>query len=293
MIKVLAVGNSYSHDATYYLHQIAAADGVDIKAVNLFIAACPLKRHWDNAQSEAKDYLYEENGASDDKHVSIQEALDSDKWDYIITQQASYDSGIEETYYPYIENLADYFRKKAPNAELLLHQTWAYEIDSTHGGFAKYNRDQHEMYVKLSEAYKNAAQKIGARLIPCGDAIQLLRKREPFIYEKGGISICRDGYHMNLIYGRYLLAAVWYKFFTGNPILNNTYIPATKLAPDAVCDENALNVIKQTVDDTLLWRLQNFFKTKKNESGAIPNSFLYDLILSDIWCSLQQQTYRF
>ena len=33
-MKILAIGNSFSEDSTYYLHQIAAADGVDVKVVN-------------------------------------------------------------------------------------------------------------------------------------------------------------------------------------------------------------------------------------------------------------------
>ena len=64
MIKILAIGNSFSQDATHYLHQIAAADHVDLKVVNLYIGGCSLERHWNNILTEAEDYLYEENGES-------------------------------------------------------------------------------------------------------------------------------------------------------------------------------------------------------------------------------------
>lgn len=64
MIKILAVGNSFSQDATHYLHQIAAADKVDMKAGNLYIGGCRLKRHWNNIQTDTQEYLYEENGYS-------------------------------------------------------------------------------------------------------------------------------------------------------------------------------------------------------------------------------------
>ena len=104
------------------------------------------------------------------------------------------------------------------------------------------------MYEKLAQAYREAAKTIGVRLIPCGDVIQNLRKREPFLYGHGGMSICRDGFHMNVIYGRYLLAAVWYKNLTGRKICENTYVPHTSLAPNAVCDERVLRIIKETVD---------------------------------------------
>ncbi len=248
MLKILAVGNSFSQDATYYLHQIAAADNIDIKAVNLYIGGCSLERHWKNIQNEAEEYLLEENGLSTEKYVSVQQALKLEAWDYVVTQQASHDSGIIETYHPYLEYITEYIKRKLPRAEPLLHETWAYETDSLHPDFVKYHQSQHEMYEKLSKAYRSTAKQVGIRLIPCGDVIQELRKKEPFIYGHGGMSICRDGFHMNVIYGRYLLAAVWYKTLTGNSVCNNTYIPCTSLAPNAVCDEKVLQVIKETVD---------------------------------------------
>lgn len=45
--------------------------------------------------AEAKDYMDEENGHSTERYVSINEMLVENDWDYIITQQASHDSGIE------------------------------------------------------------------------------------------------------------------------------------------------------------------------------------------------------
>jgi len=248
MMKILAIGNSFSQDATHYLHQIAAADDVDIKVTNLYIGGCSLERHWNNIQSEAEEYLLEENGCSMEKYVSIQEALCMEEWDYVVTQQASRDSGIMETYHPYLECIMEYVKEKLPKTEFILHETWAYEIDSLHPCFCIYKQNQQEMYEKLSEAYRNVAKQVGIRLIPCGDVIQELRRKKPFIYGNGGMSICRDGYHMNVIYGRYLLAATWYKTLTGNTICNNTYIPYTKLAPNVICNEKILKVIKETVD---------------------------------------------
>ena len=251
LIKILAVGNSFSQDATHYLHQIAAADKVDMKVGNLYIGNCSLERHWNNIQNDAQEYLYEENGYSTEKYISVRQALNMDKWDYIVTQQVSYDSGIIETYFPYIELIKDYIKKQEPQSEFLLQETWAYEIDSLHFKFNNYNQNQQEMYEKLSKTYKNVAEKIGVRLIPCGDAVQALRKKDPFVYANGGMSLCRDGFHMNIIYGRYLLAAVWYKTLVGNSVSDNAYIPSTKLAPNAVCNERILKVVKNTVDEII------------------------------------------
>lgn len=248
-MNLLAIGNSFSQDATHYLHQIAMADGDDWRVMNLYIGGCSLERHWHNIETGAEEYLCEINGASTEKYVSIQQALDMGPWDVIVTQQASHDSGLMETYQPYLSKMVGYLRERAPGAELLLQETWAYEIDSLHEKFHRYDHSQQKMYAALSACYRKAAEETGLRLIPCGDVIQALRGREPFRYEEGGMSICRDGFHMNVIYGRYLLAAVWYRTLTGRSVRENTYVPSTPLAPGAVCSPRVLAVVKDVVDE--------------------------------------------
>lgn len=247
IIKILAIGNSFSEDATHYLNKLALAAGIDTKVVNLYIGGCSLETHWKNIQDNAELYNYQLNGEATDKYVSIKAALMEEEWDYVVTQQASHYSGLEETYYPYIDNIFDYIKEYAPKAEILLHETWAYEIDSPHDLFTLYNKNQKEMYKKLKQAYSNAAQKLKVRLIPSGDVIEKARTLEPFIYEKGGMSLCRDGFHMHYIYGRYLTAASWYEVILRKNILENPYIPETVFAPDAEVDLRALQVIKEAV----------------------------------------------
>lgn len=223
--KLLAVGNSFTQDSLYYLHDLAKVGEIDMKVVNLYIGGCSLERHWNNVMTEAKDYMYEENGHSTDRYVSINEMLVEDNWDYIITQQASHDSGIKETYFPYLEQLLEYFKLKAPGAECLLQKTWAYEHDSNHGEFKRYDCDQFKMYHQLSRCYEDAAKKTGLRLIPSGDLIQVVRTKKPFRYELGEKSLCRDGFHMDMIYGRYLLSAVIYSYLFQRDIRKNTFTP--------------------------------------------------------------------
>lgn len=249
-MNILAIGNSFSQDATHYLAQLAAADGREMRVCNLYIGGCSLERHWNNILSGAPDYLLEYDGASTERYVAAAEALALEDWDVIVTQQASHDSGLPETYHPYLENMLAWLRERAPGARLLLQQTWAYEIDSLHPQFPRYHQDQAEMYAALKRAYADAASANGVELIPCGDVIQALRGRDPFRYGHGGMSICRDGFHMNLIYGRYLLAAVWYRTLTGRTVSDIPFLPATKLAPHAICDEAVLAVVQKTVDET-------------------------------------------
>lgn len=244
-MNILAIGNSFSEDATKYLHQIAKADEVDMKVVNLYIPGCSLETHWNNIVSDAKAYEYSINGEFHGRMVSIKEVVLEEKWDYITLQQCSGLSGIKESYYPFIKNISNYLVELSPKSKQVIHETWAYEIDSSHRDFERYNNSQDNMYNKLKEVYYYVARELGLPLIHSGDAVQQLRKDKLFDYEHGGLSLCRDGYHMNLIYGRYLIAAIWYEFFTGRSIMENTFT----FGEEEKVDINLINRIKYFLDN--------------------------------------------
>ena len=50
-MNILAIGNSFSQDATRYLKQIGDSSLTDLYVVNLYIGGCPLERHADNPTS--------------------------------------------------------------------------------------------------------------------------------------------------------------------------------------------------------------------------------------------------
>ena len=75
MIRILAIGNSFSEDATCYLHGIAQAAGVEVQVLNLYIGGCPLEKHWRNIETKQEPYQYQENGVLTDRYGSIEEAL--------------------------------------------------------------------------------------------------------------------------------------------------------------------------------------------------------------------------
>ena len=54
-MNVLAIGNSFSEDATRYLHQIAKAQGTPLTVVNLVIGGCSLERHYRCMLGASKD----------------------------------------------------------------------------------------------------------------------------------------------------------------------------------------------------------------------------------------------
>ena len=62
VIKILTIGNSFSEDATRYIHQIAESAGEECLVVNLYIGGCPLWYHADNIVTNKQEYRYERNG---------------------------------------------------------------------------------------------------------------------------------------------------------------------------------------------------------------------------------------
>ena len=246
-INILAIGNSFSQDACRYLHQAAKASGIPTKVVNLYIGGCPLELHWQNAETGAQAYEYELNGISTGTFISLEEALEEEFWDVITLQQASHDSGWLDSYEPFMGLLLDYIRERAPRARILLHETWAYDAASTHPRFVRYHRDQAEMYDKLHHYYTQMSEKYGLTIIPCGTVIQHLRNIPEFNISSGGRSLCRDGFHMSLDYGRYLLSCVWLRKLFSISIAENTFIPDDPVLTETP-DETLMHLIRSTVD---------------------------------------------
>lgn len=210
-MKILSIGNSFSQDSTALLQLLTDK----ITARNLYIGGCSLDMHAANIENDAAKYELQENGEKmQNALVGVKEALISDKWDYITVQQVSGRSGVYESFYPYLGELLDYVRKYS-DAEIVLHETWSYEIGSGHHDFAIYNSDREQMAQAIKKTYEKVSAKENLRIIRVGEAVQNLRAKPSFDYKNGGLSLTRDGFHLSLSYGRLLAASVWCKFFTG------------------------------------------------------------------------------
>ena len=215
-MKLLSIGNSFSQDAQEWLHKIAVANGVELETTNLMIGGCSLETHWNNMNSGEAAYYLEQNAQNMNRMINLEDALAMEDWDVITVQQASHYSGMPQTYVPYITELVAYVREKCPNAKIYFHQTWAYEIDSEHGDFPYYNRDQKEMYRRICDCAEMASRVIDAPILPSGPVVQYLRENAPeFDYKNGALSLNRDGFHLSWDYGRYAAAATWLKVLSG------------------------------------------------------------------------------
>ena len=127
-----------------------------------------------------------------------------ENWDYISLQQASGKSGKYETYTVLADLIAG-IKERCPKAKLLWHQTWAYASSSTHESFPDYDSNQMTMYSSIVTAARQAMTNHTdlSLLIPSGTAIQ--NGRTSFL----GDAFNRDGYHLEVTYGRYTAACTW------------------------------------------------------------------------------------
>ena len=216
-MNILAIGNSFSQDATRYLHQIARAAGYELSVVNLYIGGCSLERHHTNMLEDKKAYEVFCNGYNTNFYVTLKEALLSRAWDVITLQQVSVQSPKPETYHPYIEELAAYVRERCPKAKLYIHQTWGYENGSK-GLIEDMRYDCFDsMQNDIVTAYQAAAESIKA------DGI--IRSGEMFaaLLHAGVPSVHRDTCHASRGLGRYALGLLWYQTLTKGAVAKNRF----------------------------------------------------------------------
>lgn len=226
VVKILAVGNSFSEDALeHFLYQVVNSEGIEIIVGNLYIAGCSLERHWQNASNNQSDYSYRkivEGTKRTKEKVSLLEAIQDEDWDFISFQQASHLSGIYSTYERYVTPLLEYVKdnNKNDHTQYVFHQTWAYSGDSGHDGFRYYNNNQERMYENIVKATDRTSDETELKIVvPSGTAIQ--NARTSFV----GDNFCRDGYHLDLAIGRYTASCTWAKALLGLDVLNSSYIP--------------------------------------------------------------------
>lgn len=244
-LRILAIGNSFSSDAMEHLAEILVGEGyTDFILGNLYYGGCSLDRHRLHIENGAAAYDFRVNTGSGwtSSKQNIQYGLDYADWQIITVQQVSGYSGIPESY-GNMQYIIDYVRDRVdPFVKIHFHMTWAYQSTSGHGDFAKYNRNQMQMY----NAIVNTVQSLVVGncniegYIPSGTAIQNLRTSYL------GDTLTRDGYHLSTDIGRYTAALTWYKALTGADITDLTVVPK---AYSNIADH--LPAIKEAVNNAI------------------------------------------
>ena len=243
-LKVLMIGNSFSEQMVKSMPPIAKDLGLDLDICSLYIGGCTLSRHWKNVCAPTSTpYVVTRATTCGKRYKSfkgnVPALLVSEKWNVVTIQQASHCSWIPETYHPAGDNLVKFIREKAPQAKIVVQETWSYAPWDRH--FADWKIDQDEMYEKLHAAYGAFAKAYGLDVIPTGTAVQLVRKELPVRYTESSLGgdvvgsakfVERDGKwtpegdvaHMGPD-GNYLQALVWTAKLFGADVTKCAYAP--------------------------------------------------------------------
>ena len=227
IVRVLAIGNSFSQDAVeQYLWELANEVGVKMVIGNAYRGGQGFQSHWIDVTEANNTFEYRKvvNGRRTNKpRTALSEIITDEPWQYVTFQQVSQESGLATTFEPYLTYLIQYAQglQTNPNAAYGYHQTWAYSHDSTHGGFANYGNRQEVMYDSICAAVQYALQTHPefSFVVPSGTAIQ--NARTTWL----GDNMNRDGYHLDLKMGRYTAACAWFETITGISPVGLSYHP--------------------------------------------------------------------
>jgi hypothetical protein len=253
-LRIFAVGNSFSQNATTFLPQIVNAGGHTLVFGTAQTGGCSLERHWKAAEAELTT-----PGSQDAKIYggkSLVEIISAGKWDVITIQQYSLLSSDIETYRPYAQKLRDRLQALQPEAEIVVHQTWAYRSDASRFGqlsAGKHAGSEREMWQHSRAAYRQIAADLDTRVIPVGDAFWRVDSDPRWGYKpdtsfdfknplfptlpdqntslhvgyrwSADKKLSKDANHANVA-GQYLGGLVWYGVLFGESPADLAFIPA-------------------------------------------------------------------
>ena len=249
-IRILAIGNSFSNNATYFISRIAESMGKDVSVVSLYYAGCTLKQHVEFYNSDSRSYQFYEDGVNltTGQWQTMKEVFELYDYDYVTLQQSPSGSDVFSTYWteeePWLTQLYDIVREHEPQAEIMVHQTWSFCHDCAIGNdpyWPTNYKNTKEMYDVIEECYEKMAEKIGvdkeSGIIPVGKAIQLAKDEYGYgdFYNKGSglndAQHCANGAlytdnvdHLNWR-GRYIAGCVWLEKIFGYDCRTATYFP--------------------------------------------------------------------
>ena len=260
-LKVLMIGNSFSQDTCYLSYQAAKAMGIeDVKIANLYIGAGSISDHiYRHKQGATASFQQSTSkGGWETTSATLETALKSENWDFILLQQVSSLSG-EACSFESVNALIDIVEPLCPSARLGWNMTWAYQSDFDDARFDSYDRDQTKMYQAIVSATQS---KIATNdrieiIVPIGTVIQNVRTS--YI----GDTLTRDGYHLNESLGRQVASLALVHILTGVSIddVNTTNY-------NKITDEKALIVAIEAIKNAIITPFA-VTESQYNDSGDI------------------------
>lgn len=222
-LDILFIGNSFSIDTSTALPEIFNSLGIgNVNVYVLYKGGCSMKQHYEYYKSGEKVYeLYRYNMIGEqllEKSTSINDVMRRYPYDIVVFQQYSLESGDYSTYEPYLSKLIQAYNisKISARTTFAFNETWAYA--STYKNISKYKTTT-GMWKSICASIKKMKANSGIDvIIPCGTAVQNARNVEVLNVDN---ELTRDGFHMNLYAGRYLLACTFFESIIA-PCLNRS-----------------------------------------------------------------------
>lgn len=272
-MNILAIGNSFSIDATHYLYGIATTEKFDINLANLYIGGCPLELHAANLKGDIEKYSLYFNSKRTGFYVTLTDAIQSRQWDIITIQQGSMKSFDEKNYYPYLTELMEYIKEAQPLAKIILHETWGYGdgcylLNET--GFSNFEEMSERVISTYRKVYKDNCFD---GIIPSGELLVKL-------YKSGMKKLHRDGIHVSFGGGRYALALLWYRCLTGKNVKDIEF----NSFDERISDEE-IDLIKKSVDSFPAFDF-SFGINKKLGFGCMRMTMKDDEVDYDVFCEM-------
>ncbi len=209
-LKILAIGNSYTYNATAFMPYLFNALNKDSVCLAMLTrAGCTLDRHWTNHSQNLEKYtlVYSDRGEWMQSLVkTIDDAVFMLDWDIITLQQDSRNSGFYSTYQPYLNDLVNFFRSAVPNADIVWHLTWSYPPNSLYEEFWRYDYDWKKMYDAIIDAGSQASEYCDYNI---NSATLVKEMRETFQEVTDGFS--SDGTHVTDDTAQYAISSLWYE----------------------------------------------------------------------------------
>lgn len=230
VLKILAIGNSFTEYPCDYLSGMLSASGVDASKIGLWKMTYPASSleiwlgEYEKGEGAIQTNLalYKACGsaslgdssiASDKKSVAMQLSRD---WDIIVFQQVSSSADVYNTYNPYLKKLVQAVRRHCPNPNVAIawQEVWTRK---------KTKVTTYDNVVAATQAM--AAYNGIDIIIPSGTAIENARNTNAW----SGVSgyLLEDGVHPAWGVGKYVTACAWWETLIaphyGVSILGNTY----------------------------------------------------------------------
>ncbi|MBQ9963832.1 MAG: DUF4886 domain-containing protein [Clostridia bacterium] len=280
-IRILAIGNSYSNNATQLTEFIAESleEELNVEFYSLYYAGCSLSQHVKYYTENLPVYELFRRGTSlyggAATPITMQTAFDLHDYDYVTIQQSPGGAAQFSTYWtesnPYLTQLQDIIEENEPQAQIKIHQTWSYSLPAAQGSNPYSDRvweNTRIMYNEIKEGYELAAAKMGltnADIIPVGTAMQLAKDEYGYgdFYNESGVGRMENGAlyedfisHLNLR-SRYMAACVWLEYFFGVDCRKATYVHSSLTEEDCVVLRKIAHEVVTGETDTVVgdWRV--------------------------------------